>query len=62
MLSAWSELPWWLRLIVALIMLGLGFLVFWYVSIKLGIGLMGLGAAMLMVGGRTDAEKNGYNF
>ncbi len=62
MLSAWSELPWWLRLTVALSMITGGFGIFWYVSIKMGIGLMGLGAAMLMVGGRTDAEKNGYHF
>lgn len=62
MLEAWSELPSWLRLTIAFIICGLGALLFWFVSIRAGIALGGLGFAMLMVGGKSQSEKNGYRF
>ena len=62
MLEWWSELPPWLRLGVAFGLIITGGLVFWYVDIRVGIVLMGLGLVLWLVGGPTDPEKKGYRF
>ena len=58
----WTDLPSWLRLVIALIVLGLGVVIFFSISVRLGLGIAGLGFAMFIFGGKTDSEKNGYKF
>ncbi len=73
MLELWVSLPWWLRigagvlsiLVGALILfLGLtgrlmeGRRVVWWGA----FAFIGAGFAMVMIGGKTDSEKNGYHF
>lgn len=62
MLDWWIDLPWWLRLGVALGLMGAGALVFWYVSIRLGILMVGVGLVLFLIGGKSQAEKKGYRF
>lgn len=62
MLDFWIELPWWLRLTIAGIVLTLGILICLFVNIRVGFVLTGLGIAMLLVGGRSESEKQGYRF
>jgi hypothetical protein len=62
MIEAWSELPAWLRLLIALIIMGIGGVVLWYASVKVGFGLIGLGFIMFMIGGKTRGEKSEYRF
>jgi hypothetical protein len=79
MLSVWSDLPWWERLGLGLIVTAMGIalcirsiasggpsgLFIEDVSryrLILGFALTGIGFGMLMIGGRSDAEKNGYKF
>lgn len=61
-MDAWMDLPAWLRLVVALIICGVGVAIFWFVSGRLGIGVAALGFAMFIFGGKSDSEKNGYRF
>ncbi|MCA9278966.1 MAG: hypothetical protein H6815_13395 [Phycisphaeraceae bacterium] len=61
MLDWWGDLDWKLRYGVALLvmlanliaLLGFGILSFWG---------WGIGIALLLFAGRSDAEKNGYHF
>lgn len=39
-----------------------GVLLFFVGVIRTGIVLFGVGCAMLLIGGRSDAEKKGYRF
>jgi hypothetical protein len=62
MLDFWTELPAWLRLGSALLLIGLGALLLYFVSIRLGCVLMGVGVVLLLVGEKSKSEKNGYRF
>ena len=62
MLDFWIELPWWLRLIIAGAIAAVGVLLCLFVSVRAGYVLTGLGVVMMVVGGRTPSEKNGYRF
>ena len=57
-----SSVPWWVRLSLALILLVLAGLVFWYASIRGGVVLGAIGFVLLIFSSRSDSEKNGYNF
>ena len=58
----WYDLLWWLRLIVALIFMGIGALMGLYISMRLGIVPFAIGLCMLFFGGKDDSEKRGYKF
>lgn len=62
MLDAWIQLPWWLRLFVAVGLIVGGGLVFWFASIRLGCGLVAIGFVLFVMGGPTRGEKSGYKF
>ena len=62
MLDAWMELPAWARIGSALVLMLLGALVFLFVNVRTGIVLIGVGFVLLLMGGKTDSEKNGYHF
>lgn len=74
MLDLWIDLPAWLRMLVALAVIGGGgaivyawltggFVISQYTFLPpLGMGLCGMGLVMLLVGGRSRAERNGYRF
>jgi hypothetical protein len=62
MLDAWMDLPAWLRIIVALIVVAIGGLLCWFISFRLGVLPLALGVAMLFFGGKSDSEKKGYHF
>ena len=62
MLDWWIELPWWMRLGVALLLMAVGLLVFLYGSVKGGAALFGLGFILLVLGGKSESEKKGYRF
>ena len=62
MLEFWTELPWWLRLLVALLILGVGVVVFLFASVRAGCVIAGAGLVMFAIGGRSQSEKNGYRF
>jgi hypothetical protein len=57
-----NAVPWWIRLSLALICIALGALALWFVSFRLGLILIIAGLVFLMFSGRSDSEKNGYNF
>jgi hypothetical protein len=57
-----TSVPWYLRLLLALAFIVAGGLVLWFVSLRLGIVLLGGGFVLLMFSGQTDSEKNGYRF
>ena len=56
------DLPAWARLLVALGLMIVGGLVFYFVSVRLGIALFAVGFVLLMIGGKSKAEKQGYRF
>lgn len=58
----WTDLPSWLRLVVALIVLGIGIVLFLFVSGRAGMILSALGFCMFVFGGKTSEERNGYKF
>ena len=62
MLDWWTDLPWWLRLGSALLLMAVGVLAFWFVSVRLGAGLAGLGLILFALGGKSESEKKGYRF
>src|SRR5436189_112315 len=55
MLEIWSNMPWWVRLLVAFGLMGLGVVSLIYGRIRSGSGLLGLGFALFLIGGRSDA-------
>ena len=57
-----NTVPWWVRLILAIVFLALGALIAWFISIRLGLLLFVAGFILLCFSGRSDSEKNGYNF
>ena len=57
-----TSVPWWIRLTLALALLALGAVVAWFVSFRLGLLLFVFGFILLCFSGRSDSEKNGYNF
>ena len=61
-MDAWMNLPAWARLLVALIAMGAGVAVFWWVPIKFGIGLFVIGFVLFCIGGKSRGEKQGYRF
>jgi hypothetical protein len=62
MFDWWINLPAWLRLIVALGLIILGALIFWFVSMRLGIIIAVIGFGFFVAGGKSSAEKKGYRF
>ena len=62
MLDAWSELPAWLRILIAVGMMVAGALIAWFESVRLGFLLLGVGFVMTMIGGKSQSERNGYRF
>ena len=62
MLELWIELPWWLRLIVALGLMIAGGVIFLFISVRLGCALFAVGFILFIMGGRTRGEKSGYRF
>ena len=62
MLDWWSELPPWLRLGTALGLMVGGALVAYFVSVRAGFVMLGVGFILFLMGGPTKAEKNGYRF
>jgi hypothetical protein len=62
MLDFWIELPAWLRLGSALLLILLGVLLFLFVSVRAGLVLFGVGCVLFLMGGKSKAEKNGYRF
>ena len=62
MLDWWTDLPAWLRIATALLVLAAGGFVLWYVSVRLGAALLGLGFILVVLGGKSQSEKKGYRF
>ena len=62
LLEWWAGLQPWLRMLVALIITGIGGLICYYLSLRLGIVPLALGVAMVFFGGKSDSEKKGYKF
>lgn len=62
MLDWWTDLPAWLRITTALLVLATGAFVLWYVSVRLGAALLGLGFILVVLGGKSQSEKKGYRF
>jgi hypothetical protein len=60
MFDLWLGLPAWLRLVLALIMFGIGAAICWWFDFRVGLIFVCLGMAMLFVGGASDSEKKGY--
>ncbi|MGC4106192.1 MAG: hypothetical protein QM753_07525 [Thermomicrobiales bacterium] len=56
----WMDLPAWLRLITALIVLSVGVVIFLFISGRLGMILAALGFCMFIFGGKSSSEKSGY--
>ena len=57
-----TSVPWWVRLILAIVCVAVGVLVLLFASVRAGVVILGAAFVFLMFAGRTDAEKNGYNF
>lgn len=62
MLNIWLEFPAWLRMGIALLIAVIGVLTFIFASVRAGAVLSGVGFVLLLVGGKSDSEKNGYRF
>jgi membrane protein implicated in regulation of membrane protease activity len=62
MMELWSELPAWLRLTIGLVLMIVGALIAIFVHIRIGLAMLAVGTVMMLVGGKTRAEKSGYNF
>ena len=58
----WMDLPVWVRLLIALGLFGAGGLILYYVSFRLGFGVIGLGLAALIFSTKNESEKKGYRF
>jgi len=61
-MELWTELPWWARLIVSIGLIVGGLAAFLNGYPRSGGGMLGLGVVLLLIGGRSDSEKNGYRF
>ena len=57
-----TSVPWWIRLTLALVFLLLGVVVFLADSMRAGLVFGVIGFVLLLFSGRSDSEKNGYNF
>lgn len=57
----WAELPWWLRIGVALILIGVSTVVY-LISDRIWIWGWVVGALLLFIGGPSQTEKRGYRF
>lgn len=57
-----TSVPWWLRLTLAIALIGGGGGVLWYVSLRIGVLLVGAGTILLCFSEKTKAEKSGYRF
>ena len=62
MLDFWTELPAWLRVTIAGGMMVAGALIFYFVALRLGLFLLGLGFVMILIGGKSQSERYGYGF
>ena len=62
MLDWWTDLPAWLRIVFALVVMITGGLVFWFVSVRFGAGIFGFGFILMVLGGKSESEKKGYRF
>lgn len=68
MLELWMDLPPWLRIVVALGLMALGVAIVWisYTEARripfAGLGIAATGLVLVLVGGKSNAEKNGYRF
>jgi hypothetical protein len=62
MLDAWSDMPWWARLIVALFIMGVGVVLLLARFVRGGSACIGLGFILFMIGGKSRGEKSGYRF
>jgi membrane-bound ClpP family serine protease len=62
MLDAWSDMPWWARLIIALVIMGVGVVLLMAGFFRGGSALIGLGFILFIIGGKTRGEKSGYRF
>jgi hypothetical protein len=72
-LDWWIELPAWLRIVLGVVMLVAGGLLLWawatgYFAmprrhvLTLGSALAGLEFGMILIGGKSDGERNGHRF
>lgn len=73
MFDWWCELPWWLRIGAGVLCMAAGGLLMWvhisghfgvdrWQAARYGALLVGAGAVMVLLGGKSDAEKKGYRF
>ena len=62
MLGIWLDLPWWVRAIASFLVVGLGVYTTLYSVFWGGIVIVGIGAGMLLAGGKSQSERNGYHF
>lgn len=73
MLELWMSLPSWLRMIFGVLLMLTGGVVVWMgVNAEIiagrrtiftcGFAMIGAGFAMVMIGGKSDSERNGYHF
>ena len=72
-ISWWTDRPWWVRIGIGLAMIAWGVVVIVNVARDdnpftdhwplIGGGMLaGVGFVLLMIGGKSDAEKKGYKF
>ena len=62
MFDFWLGLPPWMRLIAAAIMFAIGAAICWWFDFRVGLVFVALGLGMILVGGASDSEKNGYRW
>lgn len=73
MVDWWTGLPGWLRFVFGLVVMLLGGGILWAgltgriiagrrACSTLALALIGLGFAMMLIGGKSDSERNGYHF
>jgi hypothetical protein len=58
----WMDLPVWVRLLIALGLFAGGAAILYYVSFRLGFGVIGLGFVALIFSTKNESEKKGYRF
>jgi len=51
-----------MRLMAAAMMFGFGAALCWWFDFRVGMVFVALGLGMLIVGGASDSEKNGYRW
>ena len=59
---SWFDIPTWLQLLVALVVLlvGVGLCIFF--SVRIGVVVLGLGIGLVVVTGRDGSDRRGYKF